>query len=72
VTTTDAPEEPRVVNLLRENEQSSAIIRELMQGADYVMQVDCASMKVAYAVNGWFVFPHGTVGDVLPDIKGAA
>jgi hypothetical protein len=49
------------VRQLREHESSAAIIKELMADCDNAMKVDCASMRVTFVVEGWFVFPKGTM-----------
>lgn len=46
---------------LRADEKASDIISELLKDADNAMQVDCASQKVTFIVQGWFVFPKGSM-----------
>jgi hypothetical protein len=49
---------------LREKEQPSVIIKELMADCDNAMKVDCASATVNFLVEGWFVFPKGSMSHV--------
>jgi len=55
----------------RADEEGSAIIRELLKGADNAMKVDCASQRVTFVVAGWFVFPKGSMNPVV-EVEGAA
>lgn len=59
------------VSQYRENESPSVIIKELMADCDNAMKVDCASMKVTFVVEGWFVFPKGTMSQPLELEHGA-
>ena len=55
----------------RADEDSNAILRELLKGSDNAMQVDCASQRVQFVVIGWFVFPRGTMRPFI-EVEGAA
>ena len=56
---------------LREDEDVNAIIRELLLGSDNAMLVDCAGPTVHFVVQGWFVFPKGSLSKA-PDVPSAA
>ena len=49
------------VVLLRADEPTEVILRELMKGCDTAIQFDCASARVNFIVHGWFVFPGGSL-----------
>lgn len=49
------------VNELRAEEDTDAILRELLDAGDNAMMVDCAGPDVKFIVKGWFVFPPGSL-----------
>lgn len=57
------------VTLHRADEKGQDIINELLKDADNAMQVDCAGPDVTFVVQGWFVFPKGSLA-VRHDVDG--
>ena len=53
----------------RADERTQDIIDALLEEADNAMHVDCAGPTVPFVVQGWFVFPKGSL---TMDVPGAA
>lgn len=49
------------VNEYRAKERPEKIINELLRDADNAMKVDCADPRVRFVVDGYFVFPKGSL-----------
>jgi hypothetical protein len=49
------------VTQYREDVSYKDILHELMDGCDLALPVDCADRRVPYIVQGWFIFPDGSL-----------